>query len=107
MLAGGWDVIVDATFGRREEREHFAARARSLGIRCILIVCEAPIDVMRSRIAARARVAEDPSDADQAVLEWQLAHQDPLDEAEQAHAIRVDTQDPNGVEKAIRQLERR
>ena len=107
VLAGGWDVIVDATFGRREEREHFAARARSLGIRCILIVCEAPIDVMRSRIAARARVAEDPSDADQAVLEWQLAHQDPLDEAEQAHAIRVDTQDPNGVEKAIRQLERR
>jgi predicted kinase len=44
---------------------------------------EAPIDVMRSRIAARAR-GWGPLDADQAVLEWQLAHQEPLDEAEQA-----------------------
>ena len=106
VLAGGWDVIVDATFGRREEREHFAARARSLGISCILIVCEAPIEVMRSRIAARARAAEDPSDANHRVLEWQLAHQDALDENEQVHAIRVNTLDPEALEEAIRQITR-
>jgi uncharacterized protein len=106
VLAGGWDVIVDATFSRRDEREHFAARARRLGIGWTLIVCEAPIDVMRSRVAARERAAEDPSDADQAVLEWQLARQDALDETERAHAIRVDTQDPGGVEETIRQITR-
>ena len=86
-------MIVDATFGRREERQHFAARSRRLGVRCTLIVCEAPIELLRARIAARAHAAEDPSDADQAVLEWQFAHQDALDESEQVHAIRVDTQD--------------
>jgi len=104
ILAGGWDVIVDATFGLREERERFVERARSLGISCILIVCEAPISVMRARIAARARAAEDPSDADEAVLDWQLAHQEPLDESELANATRVDTQDPQSVARAIRQI---
>jgi uncharacterized protein len=106
VLAGGRDAIVDATFGRRQDRERFSERARCLGVQCFLIACEAPIDVLRRRIAARARTADDASDADQVVLDWQLAHHDALDEMEHVRAIHADTRDPRVVEEAIRQLTR-
>ena len=106
LLAGGFDVIVDATFGHHEHREGFAERARRLGGQCRLVACEAPLEVLRARITARARAGTDPSDADLQVLDWQLAHHDALDVTERARAIRADTSDPSVLEAVIRQLER-
>lgn len=106
MLAGGFDVIVDATFGKREDRERFAERARRLGAQCLLVACEAPLEVLRARITARARAGTDPSDADLQVLDWQLAHHDALDVTERARGVRADTSDPSVLEEVLRQLER-
>jgi predicted kinase len=46
--------------------------------------CNAPLEVLRSRIRARSAERQDASDADIAVLEYQLEHHDPFDEAERA-----------------------
>jgi uncharacterized protein len=107
VLSGGYDVLVDASFGRREYRRRFAERTRSLGVHCLIIACEAPLDVLRARITARSRTGSDPSDADLLVLEWQRAHHDALDETERARAIRADTSDTRVLDHVIRNLLRR
>ena len=72
-LAGGRSVIVDATFGRREDRARFAALAKSYRVRASLIFCSAPVEVLRHRIVERAARGSDASEANLAVLDWQRA----------------------------------
>lgn len=71
-LAGGIDIIVDASFLDRAERERFRALAGRLGARFVIAHCKAPADVLRERIAARHRAHSDASEADLAVLAHQL-----------------------------------
>jgi uncharacterized protein len=102
VLSGGYDVIVDASFGRRAHRQRFAERAHCLGVQCLVIACEAPLEVLRARIAARSRTDKDPSDADLEVLNWQLAHHETLDDVERTQAIHADTSDAHVVDHVIR-----
>jgi uncharacterized protein len=81
VLAGGFNAIVDATFLRRRDRAVFVALARRHGVSITLIRCQAPEDVLMSRIDGRAQRGEDASEATHSVLEWQLAHQEPVDAA--------------------------
>jgi len=61
-------VIIDAASLRRDER--LAPRpGAQLGANFALIVCSAPTEVLRARVAARAAAGTDPSEADLAVLE--------------------------------------
>jgi predicted kinase len=46
---------------------------------------------LRERIRQRQRDGDDPSDAGEAVLDYQLAHQDTPGEAEAACAVTIDT----------------
>ena len=46
---------------------------------------------MNARLETRARIGLDPSEATLAVLEHQLATQEPLTPQERAHAVCVDT----------------
>jgi aminoglycoside phosphotransferase family enzyme/predicted kinase len=71
-LQGGVSVIVDATFSHRAEREAMRALARELGISAHFIECTAPESVLRARLAQRATVNRDASDADERVLALQL-----------------------------------
>jgi uncharacterized protein len=80
-LAGGFNVIVDATFLRRRDRATFVALARRHEVSITLLRCQAPKDVLMSRIDDRARKGKDASEATGSVLEWQLAHQEPVDPA--------------------------
>jgi predicted kinase len=91
MLAGGQDVIVDAAFLARADREHFAELASDAGARFRILLCSAPLAVLRERIASRARGGSDASDADLAVLEAQLRARDPLSRTEWEHAIELRT----------------
>ncbi|MFV2090637.1 MAG: AAA family ATPase, partial [Pseudomonadales bacterium] len=72
LLLAGENVIVDATFIERSRRTRFFDLAAALGCRVRLIYCEAPLEVLRERLQARAISAEDPSEATQAVLDLQL-----------------------------------
>ena len=50
-----------------------------------------PKPVLEERICRRARAGTDASEANLAVLEYQLARQEPLDRYELACSVRVDT----------------
>jgi uncharacterized protein len=79
ILADGWPVLVDAAFLKRAERDDFRALAARLGVTFAILACEAPIDELRRRLAARSG---DASEATVAVLEQQLQWLQPLGEDE-------------------------
>jgi aminoglycoside phosphotransferase family enzyme/predicted kinase len=87
LLNEGWTVVVDAAFLRRSERQAFAALAYAVGCPFHLLVCEAPLHVLRQRITARQTAGDDASDATLAVLEQQLNWLEPLTPAERACAL--------------------
>ncbi|MEW5878829.1 MAG: AAA family ATPase [Pseudomonadota bacterium] len=92
IVDGGFTAIVDAAFLKRAERDAFAALARSLGARFAIVACEAPVDVLRERVAARAAADRDASDATLDVLARQLAWREPVHDDE--GVVRVDTAAP-------------
>jgi predicted kinase len=73
-LAGGYTTIVDATFAAAGDRARFHALAAQLGIDLQIVYCHAPRRLLESRIRQRSRRADDPSEADVAVLHWQERH---------------------------------
>ncbi|WP_427914974.1 AAA family ATPase [Ramlibacter sp. MMS24-I3-19] len=78
-LAAGFPVILDAAFLQRRQREQARALARSLEVPFSIVSCEAPPDVLRSRLRARAG---DVSEADAAVLATLQARGESLDASE-------------------------
>ncbi len=93
-LLAGYPVIVDAAFLRRAEREEFRALARELGAPFTILECRAHPDVLRQRVRARGERGDDPSEADVAVLERQLADHEALGDDELPAAIAIDTAQP-------------
>ncbi len=101
VLRSGWPVVVDAAFLRRAERVQFGALASSFGVRFGRFDCRATQAVLEDRIRQRAALANDPSEADMAVLAWLRVVEEPLDSEELAAAIAVDAADPGGAEDAV------
>jgi len=91
VLAGRYNVIVDATFARRDDRGVFRKLARRLGTGVCLIHCRAPHELLVKRIVARHLQGEDPSEADVSVLDWQKEHWEPIGADEQWSVIPVET----------------
>ncbi|MCL4184161.1 MAG: AAA family ATPase [Burkholderiaceae bacterium] len=97
-LDAGYPVIVDAAFLRAGERDDFRRLARERGVPFTILHCRADAALLRERVAARRAGRADASDADQAVLERQLAAHDALREDERALAIDVDTGRAHDIE---------
>mgnify|MGYP001283837971 CR=1 FL=1 len=62
-LSGGEGMVVDATFRRRADREHFRALAFKLGVRFLLVETRCSEEVARRRLEARNGDAAEVSDA--------------------------------------------
>jgi aminoglycoside phosphotransferase family enzyme/predicted kinase len=90
-LRGGIPVIVDAAFLSAVRRAQFAELARQLRAEYLILACHAPIPILRDRIRKRLETRLDPSDADEAVLDHQLATAEPFTAAEELLAITADT----------------
>src|SRR5690606_30336967 len=90
-LAGGVDVIVDATFLSARRREAFAPIAARHGASLAILACDAPEAELRKRVRARAAARKDASEATEAVLDAQLRTAQPPSEDGGARVIRVDT----------------
>lgn len=91
VLRAGHTAIVDAAFLKREQRREFAALAAALDLRFDILSVQAPEEELRRRLRARHAAGVDVSEADTAVLEYQLATQEPLQESEREHAWVLDT----------------
>jgi len=85
LLDDGFVVIVDATFIRRDWRAPF----ESLGMPWCLVSPEADTPTLRTRLRNRNKSGSDASEADESVLDAQLAHNQPLTAEEATRRIRV------------------
>lgn len=94
VLAGGETVVVDAAFLQRGQRQPFLALARRLGLPWMILDCQAPVEELRRRVEARSRHGRDASEADRVVLDHQLVSAEPLDIAECANTLGIDTSLP-------------
>lgn len=74
LLQGGTSVILDAVYGKPDEREAAAALAREMGCRCEGLWLTAAPEILTARVAARRN---DASDATEDVVRWQLQHLSP------------------------------
>lgn len=86
-LAGGFTVVADGAFLRRSQRDQFRAKAASLSVPFAVLSVRGARETLEKRIAARARRAEDASDASAAVLVHQLRTEEPLGEDEMARVV--------------------
>ncbi len=94
VIEAGYPVIVDATFLKRAERESFRQLAARLGVPFVILHCHAPLPLLRQWIRERQATGSDASDADLAVLEHQLASQEPLAGEETRWVMDIDTEHP-------------
>jgi predicted kinase len=82
--------------------------ARTLDVRFVVATCTAPDAVLRQRVTARSQAGADASEATAAVLDLQLATQEPLAANERGDAVVFDTAAGAGaIAAAVRELERR
>ena len=107
VLASGHPVLVDAAFLTRADRQRFEALGRGIGVDFLLVVCEAPVDVLRDRVEARRARGRDASEADADVLAHQLTVFEAPDAEELRHAVVVQTnRSPERVREACLEVAR-
>jgi len=98
-------VIADATFLRGAERASFMRLAREADAGCTLLWCDAPMEVLRERIAAREAAARDASEATLEVLSRQLEALEPPEP--DADTVFCDSTQPASLAEARAQIARR
>jgi uncharacterized protein len=103
VLESGYSVIVDATFLKREYREHFHALSEKPGIPFLVLDCDAEEQELERRILSRATGKSDASEATLEVLHAQRLDQEVFTESEMQYVVRVDTGRPDieAVEAAL------
>lgn len=74
LLQGGASVILDAVYGKPDERAAAAALAREMNCRCDGLWLTAAPEILAARVATRRH---DASDATEEVVRWQLQHLSP------------------------------
>ncbi|MBT8079161.1 MAG: AAA family ATPase [Gammaproteobacteria bacterium] len=90
ILRAGHNVIVDATFLLQQERSQPIRAARACGFAVVLLHVHAPVEILRQRIRQRAADDIDASEANLAVLEYQIGMQDPLTKEECRIACQIE-----------------
>ncbi|MHB1871766.1 MAG: bifunctional aminoglycoside phosphotransferase/ATP-binding protein [Steroidobacteraceae bacterium] len=103
-LLGGYTVIVDATLLRREDRRGFAELGARVKAPAYLVTCVAPVPVLRERLRARAAAAQDPSEADESVLDWQRQRLEPVAADEPFTSLTVESSDPQALQTVLASL---
>jgi len=91
ILGCGFPVVVDATFLKRSQREPFERLAEELGIPFMILDCSADCEELCRRVSFRKVEGKDASEANLAVLKWQLANDQALDANEMKYAIAINT----------------
>jgi len=104
VLTAGYPVIVDAAFLCKSERRQMQAIAEECNVPFVILDFYADYATLQSRIVQRQQQAQDESDADTGVLEWQIRHQQPLEQEELPHCVRINTDTEMDTADIIRQI---
>jgi predicted kinase len=102
----GQNVIVDASFLNRKDRQLFQALAQRLDADFFIVDVRAEHNELLRRLAVRQRDAGDASEADASVLQYQYENADVLDaeELQRTIAVAMDaTVDADAVVEKIRE----
>lgn len=91
LLSWGFNVVVDGAFLHQHQRAQFQALAQQAVIPFRILHCEAPIELQKLRLLARAQQANDASEANTTVLQQQLQTHEPLSDQEQHVCFSMDT----------------
>ncbi len=94
ILAAGYPVLVDAASLKVWQRAAFRDLAAARGVPFVILDCTAPEAVLRSRLASRQAAGGDASEADQAVLAYQMRAREVITPDEEACTLRIDTSVP-------------
>jgi len=105
IIAGGYPVIVDATFLKRSERDRFRKLAHELNLPFSTLLFEASAETLHKRVEERTSSGHDASEADIDVLKMQLEYYQPLESDEMEGAIVIDSESTGSIERAINQLQ--
>jgi hypothetical protein len=105
-LAGGFPVLVDATFLKRTQRQAFRGLAARLGVPFRIAHFEASPQVLRARVMAREQQGTDASEAGLAVLDHQMRTAEALTLDEAASRVSFDTErmNPDAIRAQAQQL---
>jgi predicted kinase len=103
-LRDGFGVVVDAASLKAAERRAFRQLADALGLPFRLLEVSAATDTLFRRVAERAHLSHDPSEATAEVLSFQLEARERLEPDELPLAVRVDTGRPVDAGAIVRDL---
>jgi predicted kinase len=107
MLAAGFDAILDAAFLNVQSRIQAKRLAADCGADFVIVQATAPKATLQERLRRRAATGKDASEADLAVLQYQLDTSEPLTSAEAGSAVTVNTDadvDPSAVVREFMRL---
>jgi len=101
ILEAGHTVIVDAAFLDRGERDRFRDLAGRAGAKFVIVSTSATHAELQRRLERRQGAGDEPSEADVAVLRYQLEHADALGEDERERVIEVATDRPVDLDRLM------
>lgn len=108
LLEAGYNVIADASFLRRSDRNTFKALADKEDVSLVFVDTSADDDELVRRLQHRSAVGKDVSEADTRILDFQHENSDPLNAAERKRTVFVATDgrvDPGAIIKNIKRME--
>ncbi len=91
LIQTGFICLVDATFLKYWQREHFFSLGRKQKCPVAIIDLFAPVSLLRKWIRDRQLAGNDPSEADNDILTMQIESQEPLTEDERNVTCRIDS----------------
>ena len=94
ILAAGYPVLVDAANLKAWQRKAFQELAAARGVPFVILACTAPEAVLQARLATRRAAGRDASEADQAVLAYQMRAREAITSDEEACTLTIDTSAP-------------
>lgn len=107
MLGSGYDVILDAAFLGVESRKRAKRLAAECGADFAIVQASAPPEILKERLRRRAAAGKDASEADLAVLAYQLSVHEALTADELNHATVIDTNSDIDIAAVIQEIRSR
>jgi aminoglycoside phosphotransferase family enzyme/predicted kinase len=101
VIGSGRAAILDATWGRRQDRETVLRWARRRGVRAFFVEARCAGEVARERLRRRAEAADDASDADASLHRASAAAFEPATEWSREARAAVATDDPDWRQRLL------